>query len=653
MTSISESSSRVASIQGLRGLAVALVVLYHVGFIFNGGFVGVDIFFVISGYVIGASLLREITKTGTISWSGFYLRRARRLVPALATTLIGTISLYLIFEGVDGAKSLSRALNSGAFFFSNFYFFFERGYVALDTNPLRNLWSLSVEEQFYLALPILFILASIRLSSRSQLVGRVVMLGVIALVISFVGNVILVSHSLQFSIPQFLLPRRFGFFSPFTRAWEFLLGLLIAFWPDARKTKGRLQLLSVPALAVIGFLSYWLDSWQPFPGWFALPVAVAATVLVANSNNDSITTRILSNRLFVFLGDISYSLYLIHWPLIVVLRQRFGSSDQLSVASICVSVLLSAVMLRFVENPVRAKSPKNKGLFGLTMATLAVAPVVLLTGVSYFPVENKTNTQEVASPATDAELRAEQRNLGSKVCLDVHKVGLPEDIKQCVEQFSADAPILFLLGDSHSFSISEGVIAAAKRNGFSVMTWSRSGCPFLVTSSVNRLCNGNRNYLLDAIRDEAPAAVIIVNGVNHYLEGLKDQRFVPRGLRTRIREIARDYGETTDYLLNSGIKVVLVHEVPNIGQSQRDLKEFLLRAEIISAINKELEQSEERYESRIVRIDPADALCPSGVCQFSNARGLVLYYDEQHVNADGALQVSTLFDPVFADFKKN
>ncbi|MFM8955115.1 MAG: acyltransferase family protein [Actinomycetota bacterium] len=652
MTSASDSSNRIASIQGLRGLAVALVVLYHGGIFFNGGFIGVDIFFVISGYVIGASLLREYTRAGEISWSNFYFRRARRLLPALSTTLIGTILIYLVLEGIDGAKSLTRALNSGAFFFSNFYFFLEQGYVALDTNPLRNLWSLSVEEQFYFALPILFIIASVRLRSKGQLVERVVIFGAIALVVSFVGNVILVNHSLQFSIPQFLLPRRFGFFSPFTRAWEFLLGLLIAIRPETMRKLGRVPLLSVSAFAVILFFSIWLDSWQPFPGWFALPIAIAAVAIVASSDFESFTTIVLSNRVFVFLGDISYSLYLIHWPLLVVLRQRFGDSDPLAIVAIGISVFLSALMLRFVENPVRAKSFENKKLFGLAMVALAFVPVLLLRSVSYLPVDDPSVSQEVGNSVTAAELRAKQINLGSNVCLDVHKVGLPDDIKQCIEQYSPEAPTLFLLGDSHAYSISEGVIAAAKRNGFSVMTWSRSGCPFLVTSSVNRLCNGNRDYLLEAIRDEAPAAVIIVNGVNHYLEGLKDQRFVPRGLKVRIKEVAQNYGETTDYLLNAGIKTIVMHEVPNMGRSQRDLKEFLLRTEIISAIDSEIDQSEEKYRSKIIRIDPAGALCPGGICQFSDQKGLILFSDGQHLNADGALKVSFLFDSVFASLKK-
>ena len=206
------NQNRLRHIQGLRGLAVALVVIYHGGFSFNGGFIGVDVFFVISGFVIGNSLSREIEKNGSVNWANFYVRRAKRLLPALALTLVGTILLQSVFFGFESVGVLSKALTSGSLFVSNFYFFLEQGYVALDTNPLRNLWSLSVEEQFYFVLPLLFLFAKFRSATAEIFRRKLVILSSIALAVSFLGSLILVNHSLQFAIPQFLLPRRFGFF---------------------------------------------------------------------------------------------------------------------------------------------------------------------------------------------------------------------------------------------------------------------------------------------------------------------------------------------------------------------------------------------------------------------------------------------------------
>ncbi len=162
---------------------------------------GVDVFFVISGFVIGASLNRELEQHGVIRWLSFFFRRVRRLVPALSVTLLGTLLLYWAFFGATDVALLTRPLVSGSFFISNFYFFLESGYIALDNDPLRNLWSLSVEEQFYLALPLVFIAAKIGSPSRARIKRRVLGLVIVVLVTSLIANLVLVNYSLQFGIP--------------------------------------------------------------------------------------------------------------------------------------------------------------------------------------------------------------------------------------------------------------------------------------------------------------------------------------------------------------------------------------------------------------------------------------------------------------------
>jgi len=212
-------------------------------------------------------------------------------------------------------------------------------------------------------------------------------------------------------------------------------------------------------------------------------------------------------------------------------------------------------------------------------------------------------------------------------------------------------PLVFLLGDSHANSMSEGVIAAAKRNGFRVMTWSRSGCPFLITSSVNRLCNGNRDFLFNSIKDEKPAAVIIVNGVNHYFEGARDESFVPRGSRARIKSVAASYGETIEFLLQSNVRTALMYEVPNMNREERDIGDFLLRRAIIESLNQQISKVEERIGLKVARIEAADVLCLNDICRSYDSAGNFLYADGQHLNADGALLVSRLFDDVFIALK--
>lgn len=645
------SSTRIPFIQGLRGLAVSLVVLYHAGFLFNGGFIGVDIFFVISGFVIGQSLRREIEKSAKVSWSYFFFRRARRLIPALSLTLVITVVAYWVLVGVESVATLTKSLMSGSLFVSNFYFFLERGYVDLASDPLRNLWSLSVEEQFYFSLPMLFVVAGFRSPSKDQMLRKLLLAGFAVLVISFSANIILVNHSLSLSVPQFLLPGRFAFFSPFTRAWEFLVGLLVALSGKNSVSKGFYQFAG--GLSVVGlvFAAWWLDSWQPFPGWFALPVVVASAVLMLNSDQKTWFTKLLSTRPFVYLGDISYSLYLLHWPCLVIAKQKFGDEDRVVVAAVLLSILSSIAMYQFIENPFRRKSWGNRKVFALLIAALVLLPILMVRVTANYDGEIVNSEVIAPSRSTDEEARRARISLGSNLCLDVYKTGLPKNTSQCVEGSDDSMPLVFLLGDSHAYSVSEGVIAAAKRNGFRVMTWSRSGCPFLITSSVNRFCNGNRDYLLKAIKDEKPAAVFIVNGVNHYFEGARDESFVPRGSKARIKSIAAAYGETIKFLLQSNVRTALMYEVPNMNRDERDLSEFLLRRTIIESLNQQISKVEKRFGLKVARIEPADVLCLDDVCRSYDSEGNFLYADGQHISADGALLVSSLFDDVFVQLK--
>lgn len=652
LTLSSTASNRISHIQGLRGLAVGLVVLYHVGFFFNGGFIGVDVFFVISGFVIGASLNRELEQHGVIRWPSFFFRRIRRLVPALSITLLGTLFLYWAFFGAADVELLTKPLVSGSLFISNFYFFMERGYVDLDHYPLRNLWSLSVEEQFYLALPIIFVITKFGNASRELIRRRVLKLIVIVLLISLVVNLILVNYSLQFSVPQFLLPRRFAFFSPFTRAWEFLVGLGLAFVSFEKVSKRISALASVFSLGVLVFLAFWLDSWQPFPGWFAVPVVIGSACLLIFSTEHFVIRKILSNRLIVYFGDISYSLYLVHWPLLVLLRRRFGAKDSVAVLALVLSLFASAIIYHQIENPIRNMTWPNRKSFALLFGVFVLVPIGFLRIVSNFAITNPVVETNDSTLQSDADLRQLRVSLGAKFCLDVYKVGLPENLTECTEGENKKLPVVFLLGDSHAFSASEGVVAAAKRNGFRVMTWSRSGCPFLVTSSVNRLCNGNRNFLLESIEREKPQAVIIVNGINYYLEGLRNEGFVPRGLKTRINEVAVSYGETIEYLLRMKMPTALMFEVPNMDREERKLSDFLLRDTIIRSIDKEISRYEKKFDLSVIRVNPADVLCQSGICRARDSAENYLYADGQHLNVDGSLVISELFDKVFNEIKK-
>ena len=629
----------LAHIQGLRGIAVLVVVLYHLNFFFHGGFIGVDMFFVISGFVIGRMLIQELDESGGINWSYFFFRRARRLIPSLVATLVGTIFLTWSLFGAGAASGLSKSLTSGSLFYSNFYFFLQRGYVDLAGDPLRNLWSLSVEEQFYLGLPFLFLFLKLLGGNVRR---KLFISCVVVAAISLAASTILVNYSLQFSVPQFLLPERFAFFSPFTRAWEFLVGFLLVFVPDKKKAYPLKNWLTVSAVVVLVGSSLFLDAWLPFPGWLAVPTVFGAAVLVLFGDQVPVLRTLLSNQLIRFCGDISYSLYLVHWPLIVILQSKYGSEWYVSVSSLIISVVLASLMFKFLEVPIRMLTwDKHRLVFGLSIISI-IFPLVLVREAPRFISRSKSVANTVAPVLSESETRQQVINIGSKVCLDVHhKVPMPQ-MTDCIEGSDNSQPLVFLLGDSHANSASEGVIAAAKINGIRVMTWSRSGCPFQVTSSVNRLCNGNRDLLLTFIEKSKPDAVIIVNGVNHYLEGRREESFIPRGLRSRLKKNGFLYGQTVRYLLERKIPTILMYEVPNMSSDERPLKEFLLRKETIAAEELEIQQVEQELGLKIIRVEPADVLCRSGICR-QRQNGVGIYSDGQHLNADGALLLKPLF----------
>jgi len=629
----------LAHIQGLRGLAVLVVVLYHFSFFFHGGFIGVDMFFVISGFVIGRMLIQELDETGKINWKYFFFRRVRRLIPSLVATLIGTVLLTWALFGAGAVAGLNKSLTSGSLFYSNFYFFLERGYVDLAGDPLRNLWSLSVEEQFYLGLPFLFLFLKLL---GGDVRRKLLISCVIVAAISFAANVILVNYSLQFSVPQFLLPERFAFFSPFTRAWEFLVGFLLVFVPKKKKAHSIENWLTVSAVVVLVGSSLFLDAWLPFPGWLAIPTVFGAAVLVLFGDQVPVIEALLSNRLIRFCGDISYSLYLVHWPLLVILQSKYGSKWYLSVSTLVLSFVLASLMYKFLEVPVRLLSwDRRRLVFGLSVISI-IFPIVLVRESPRFVGHSKSVANTVAPVLSESETRQQVINIGSKVCLDVHKkVPMPQ-MSDCIEGSDSSQPLVFLLGDSHANSASEGVIAAAKLNGIRVMTWSRSGCPFQVTSSVNRLCNGNRDLLLAFIEKSKPDAVIIVNGVNHYLEGRREESFIPRGLRSRLKKNGYLYGETVRYLLEKKIPTILMYEVPNMISDERPLSEFLLRKATIAAENLEIQKVEQELGLEVIRVEPADVLCRSGICR-QRQNGVGIYSDGQHLNADGAITLKPLF----------
>jgi peptidoglycan/LPS O-acetylase OafA/YrhL len=378
-------------VEGLRAVAVGLVVLFHAGIPhLTGGYVGVDVFFVISGFVITGLLLRERSGTGRTSILGFYARRVRRILPAATLVIVATVAAAYVVLGVVSGNYVADDGRWAAVFLANFHF------EALGTNyfssgrppsPLQNYWSLSVEEQFYVVYPTLFLLVA-RVRGRFSLRTRMsVALGV----------VIVASYWL--SVTQTASHPASAYFSPFTRAWELALGALVAVsttWLKHLPAQVA-ALLTWAGLAAIVTSAFVFNAQTAYPGSLvAVPVVgagliIAGGVAVPRAGAESL----LGLGPFRWLGKLSYSLYLWHWPILIIAAEQVGKTslpvgDNLLL--VVIAVLLSMATYHLVENPIRHwRLPSRTSVaagVALVLSTVLVLSLAIAAG-SASPTHNQ------------------------------------------------------------------------------------------------------------------------------------------------------------------------------------------------------------------------------------------------------------------------
>ncbi|WP_214475185.1 acyltransferase family protein [Mesorhizobium sp. dw_380] len=493
-------------IQGLRALAVGGVVAYHFGLAaLPGGFAGVDIFFVISGWLISTHLMREIAETGRLDLWRFYARRARRLLPAALFVILATLAAgYFILAPQEQALYSRGAMYASAYAINLWLLRWSFDYFASDalSNPFIHFWSLSVEEQFYLVWPALLLLAAWLRPGRRM---AATVIGVAGLA-SFAACLWLTSLS----------PAWAFYFSPL-RAWEFAAGGLATLVPVAwrhqrswlRAAQGWL------GLALIAAAYIWLSEDLPFPGWYAaLPVAGTVLVLLsgAGEHNDEASpigwqtlrpAAALSLPPLQWIGALSYSLYLWHWPVIVYAQmlvpdlsasQRFGCG--------ALALALSVLSYHLIENPGRR--------FGwLTAGARALAPALGLTGMGVAAAYANAHlaTRNIDPAQRGIEEAAEQpstaRAIDKNCLLDFHTV----KPKPCMFGPAEAARTIVLFGDSHADHWSTPLVEAARRNDTKVVTYLKSSCRASRLSTFNTVLK--RDYTeCDAWREQAIAEII-------------------------------------------------------------------------------------------------------------------------------------------------
>ena len=522
-----------SDIDGLRAVAVVAVILFHAGIGgFSGGYVGVDVFFVISGFLI-TQILRKDHEAGRFSILKFYERRARRIMPALLVLLLlalaGGYVFLLPFQFGDLGKSTLATLA----FISNIKFWRGAGYFegAAEFTPLLHTWSLAVEEQFYIIFPV--VLGLVLRYRRRWLGPLVTVTGVASLLLSIVG--VYLSPSATF----YLIP---------TRAWELLIGAALALdlVPRIRSAAAR-EWLAAAGLAAIVAAVLLFTPLTYFPGAAALlPCVGTALIIQAGREQPSAVARALGSKVPVFIGLISYSLYLYHFPIFVF--ARFWSAGELSAATTLACFVLTFVLAtlswRYVERPFRdPKRFTRNQIFGASIAGSAVVAAVSLAVVLGHGMPARFDARTLALAAGSDDFDAPSRQ-----CINVALDATATDPACAVGAAPRGGMGGFVLwGDSHAAAMSPALDVAADRAGVAGTLVSFNACPPLLGVAAPRLswkdqqsCLARNQALVERIRSDPAIETVVMTGFwSAYVDPARpdEAKRLETALRTTIERL--------------------------------------------------------------------------------------------------------------------
>ena len=563
-------------IQGLRALAVALVVLYHahVPWI-TGGFVGVDVFFVVSGFVITGLLLRERSSTSRTSMLGFYARRARRILPAATLVIVATVAASYFWLGFIRGDEVAIDGRWASVFLSNLHsILVGSDYFAATSavSPLQHYWSLAVEEQFYVVFPALFALVALR-SRPTVLRQRLTALFTVVIVASLALSVV------QTSSRPFV-----AYFSPFTRSWELAIGGLIAVsGPLLRRVPvGVAAVATWLGLAGILVSAFAYTSATPYPGIaVALPVIATAVVIAAGLDAPRRGAEVILGRwLGLRLGALSYSLYLWHFPVLVIAAEAVTRplSGWERLWLVALAVVLSIVTHVLIENPVRHSTTlSRRGSLSIATGGLLILASLL---VSTIYLDQHTKAPVVAKGVRSVTLTAVQSELRAGAALTqvpsslipplgqrsiVNHLSAPEvapclslavatsSVPECVAGDASSPRTMVLLGDSQGEMWSSALDAVARRTHWRLEILVKDGCPPWLATYLTpdfapfEACSAWHRFAIDRITTLRPELVVITGAL---------------GATGSVKEDGRAAQRLLAALAPSGAKLALMSNIP-------------------------------------------------------------------------------------------
>lgn len=652
-------------IDGMRAVAVLAVILFHAGFpAFSGGFVGVDVFFVISGYLITSIILIERQK-GAFSLRHFYERRARRILPALFVMVFATVPFAWFWLMPGDLVDYAHSLMSVSTFSSNLLFFHETGYfnTEAELTPLIHTWSLAVEEQFYIVFPV-FLLIIFRTRKRF-ITGIVALTGLCSFVYA---------HWASYNNPNG------AFFLLTARGWELMIGALIAFYHVSSEKQGTVtatkavlyELLCFLGLAFISYAVFSFSGTTPFPGFYALFPTLGAAIIILYASPKTIIGRILGSRILVTIGLISYSAYLWHYPMFVFMRHRkIVEPDKIYFIIMSAAALLIAYAVwKFVEQPFRKKHIVGTSFVWKFSATGAVIIFSFgLTGHVLNGIDTRfpTDFKKVGRVIDEVNPKRE-------IC---HNPDLTEGIpeKKCLYDSRFDTGVL-LWGDSAADALAPALGETLAQHQMALLQLTHNGCvpvPGLVRmyGAQRMSCVEFNNTVMNFIQDDDRYDYVILyarwtlnyhgNRFDNKEGGLEygpysavqpvHESYVNESERKKL--VAEYYQKLITELLSLGKKIVLVYPTPEAGWNvpRHLMKTWAYEGSLSPAMsstsyevfknrNKEIYDILDGVENHrnLFRVVPERLFCNTrvkGRC-ITHIHGNPLYKDDDHLSEAGA-----------------
>jgi len=599
-------------IDGLRALAVIPVVLFHTHTgILPGGFAGVDVFFVISGYII-TTLLLEGNNSIPTTICRFYERRIRRLIPPLLPVFIFSVLAGFYLLKPDDYKEFADSMLSSLVYVSNFFFLFQVDYFDGPSHlkPLLHTWSLSIEEQFYLIFPVFILLI------KRAGVKYVALFYLLIVILSFTANIY---FSYTTSSPN-------AFFNSAGRFFEIAFGGFLA---SLRLNVSNViikNILAFLGMAFILFTYIYVTEDALWPGYvILLPTLGTVFILLAK---DTIVNKLLSLKLFVYIGIISYSVYLWHWPIFVYLQHYFITPEPIYYVYGVVLTLVLAVLSYFViETPIRKrkviKGNKQVWLFYILSVALLASLAAAISYQKGFPLRMKGEVKEYASELEKITREWQRYTLRHKCWVD-HRVKLGPVIDECVV-IKENSPNVLLVGDSHSAHLLPGLSVIFPEVNFNLL--AVDSCRLFSDSETENkrpACHELSSYLDRLEGQKFDTVIVSTRGINNGNIST---------FKNRIKKLSKDN------------QVYVVGPVSYYKPRIPDLYPKLLEKHTPKEIQIKLDEAIQkgRFEVRDIMknklqdlsnvnlIDPLQAICPDSICQHYDTKGFPLYLDATHL----------------------